>query len=161
MLTYTYGSPKIQTFIPKAGDSVNDQPNGNGPNTKLKSLYNDLNYAWIMKYGMKMFLPQHMNSILVESWDTFKVSYREVIREIFVKNKLLPLISTGLTTNTQAFNTSVQVSSGSKDEETNEIPRHKVSPIEVKQTRTNDPMVALRVKGSQQSSKNLPPRFSL
>ena len=28
----------IQTFIIKAGDSINDQPNENGPNSKLKSL---------------------------------------------------------------------------------------------------------------------------
>ena len=28
----------IQTFVLKAGDSINNQPNENGPNSKLKAL---------------------------------------------------------------------------------------------------------------------------
>ena len=35
-------SKNIQPFILKAGDSINDQTNGNGPNSKLKALYNIL-----------------------------------------------------------------------------------------------------------------------
>ena len=30
----------IQQFVLKIGESINDQPNNNGPNSKLKSLYN-------------------------------------------------------------------------------------------------------------------------
>ena len=33
-------SKKIQPFILKAGDSINDQSNDNGPNSKLKAIYN-------------------------------------------------------------------------------------------------------------------------
>ena len=33
-------SKNIQPFILKAGDSINDQPNANGPNLTLKDLYN-------------------------------------------------------------------------------------------------------------------------
>ena len=45
----------IQPFVLKSGDSINDQPNDNGPNTKLKYLYNVAKSAWILKYGGKNF----------------------------------------------------------------------------------------------------------
>ena len=80
----------IQPFILKAGDYVNDQPNDNGPNAKLKSLYNEMKSAWMLKYSMTKFLPHHMESILVEEWDTFKVSYKKLIRDSFVKTKPPP-----------------------------------------------------------------------
>ena len=57
----------IQPFILKAGDPINDQPNNNGPNSKLKSLYNVLKDQWILKYGTTRFQPNHMNSVLVET----------------------------------------------------------------------------------------------
>ena len=55
----------IQPFILKAGESVNDQPNDNGTNSKLKSHCNGVKYVWMLKYGAQEFLPHHMNSILV------------------------------------------------------------------------------------------------
>ena len=58
----------------------------------------------------KKFLPHHMNSIFVESWDAFRVSVGNIIRYSFVK-KSTPLSHTDLTTNTQSFTASVQVSS--------------------------------------------------
>ena len=57
-----------------------------------------------------------MNSTLVESWDTFKVSAGNAIRVIFVKTKLPPLSLTDLTTNIQACAASAQVPSGTKYE---------------------------------------------
>ena len=45
----------IQPFILKAGKSVNAQPNDNGPNSKLKPLYNEAKYEWMLKHGTKMF----------------------------------------------------------------------------------------------------------
>ena len=80
----------IQTFVLKGGDSTNGQPNDNVPYSKLKSLYNDVNAVWILEYGTSKLLPCHMNSILVEAWETFKVSAGNIIREIFVKTNLLP-----------------------------------------------------------------------
>ena len=58
----------IQPFILKVGDSINDQPNANVPNSKLKALYNVLKDKWILKYGTTRFQPHHMNSVLVETW---------------------------------------------------------------------------------------------
>ena len=57
----------IQPFVLKSDNSVNYQPNDNGPNTKLNYLYNEVKAAWTLKYGMKMFLCHHMNSVLVKS----------------------------------------------------------------------------------------------
>ena len=74
----------IQPFVPKAGDSINGQPNDNGPNVNLKSLYNEVKYACMLKYGTAKFLPQHMNSLLAKAWGTFKVSSGNITRDIFV-----------------------------------------------------------------------------
>ena len=60
-----------------------------------------------------------MNSILVEAWENFKVSYGKVIWDSFVKTKLPPLSHNEITTNTQELSASVQVSSESKAEEIN------------------------------------------
>ena len=58
--------------------------------------------AWLMKYGTKMFLLHHMNSVLVELLDAFKASAGNIIRDIFLKTMLLPLSPTYLITNIQA-----------------------------------------------------------
>ena len=65
-LTYMQ-SKNIQPFILKVGDSINNQPNENGPNSKLKALYNISKAKWMLKYGTTRFQPHHMNSVLVET----------------------------------------------------------------------------------------------
>ena len=104
-------SKKIQPFILKAGDSINDHSNENGPKSKLKALYNILKAKWMPKYGTMRFKPHHMKSVLVETWDAFTVSYGNIIREIFSKTHLLPLSPPNMITNTQACVASVQTSS--------------------------------------------------
>ena len=84
----------MQSLILKSLDYVNDHPNENGPNTKLKSLYNVSKVSWILNYGMVIFLPHHMNSILMEVWDACNVSVRNIISEKFVKNLPLSLLLT-------------------------------------------------------------------
>ena len=68
-------SKNIQPFILKVGDSINDQPNDNGPNSTLKALYNRSKAKWMVKDGTTRFQPHHMNAVLVEAWDAFKVAY--------------------------------------------------------------------------------------
>ena len=63
----------IQTFILKAGDSINGQPDENGPNSKMNAIYNILKSKWMPKYGTTSFQPHHMNSVLVETWKAFTV----------------------------------------------------------------------------------------
>ena len=101
----------IQPFILKAGDYINDQPNDNRPNSKLKAFYNITKAKWMLKYGNTRFKPHHRNSVLVETWETFKVSSGNIIRDGFAKTRLLPLIPPNITTNTQACVASVQTSS--------------------------------------------------
>ena len=67
----------------------------------------------------KKISPHYMNSVLVELWDGFNIPADNMIRDTFAKTKLPPLISTDLTTNTQACAAYIQVSSGSEDEEIN------------------------------------------
>ena len=54
----------IQPFVLKSGDSINNQPNDNGPNAKLKSLYNVAKSAWMLEYGTTKFSRHLMNSVL-------------------------------------------------------------------------------------------------
>ena len=105
-----------QPFVLKSCDSINDQPNDNCPNSKLKSLYNAVKNVWMMKYGTKRFLSHHMSSVLVEAWDTFNVSSGNIIGDGFSKTILPPLFPLDLTTKTQACATSVEVSYGPKAE---------------------------------------------
>ena len=95
-----------------------------------------------------------MNSVLVEALDAFKMSARNIIRDRFSETNLLPLSPPNLTTNTQAYAASIQVSSGAKDEEINSISHQTVAPIEVQVTRTDDPMVFFQAKGTQKSLRN-------
>ena len=87
--TKTNDVQTIQLFVIKY-DSIKKQPNDNGLNSKLKSIYNVAKSAWMLKYGTTKFSPHHMKSILVEAWDTFKMSSENIIRDRFAKTKLTP-----------------------------------------------------------------------
>ena len=142
----------IQPFILKAGDSINDQPNDNGPNSKLKSLYNISKAMWMLKYGTTRFQPNHMNSVLVEAWTSFKVSSGNIIVDSFAKTHLLPLSPTNMITNTQAMVASTQTSSKGIIW----IAEDTLAPIQFQVTSTNNPMVIIRAKGSiQQPQRNI------
>ena len=82
-LSYMWGQ-YIQPSLLKSHNYGNVQPNDNGTNEKLKSLYNDVNSSWMIKYGMEKLVTHHMNTILVKSWDTFKVHVGNTNREIFL-----------------------------------------------------------------------------
>ena len=145
----------IQIFVIESSNSIKNQPNDNGPNAKLKSLYNVAKTTWVLKYETTKFSPHHMNSLLVEAWYDFKVSSVNTIRDSFAKTNIPPLIPPNLSTNTQSCDSSIQVSSGAKAEEINNISHQTVVPIELQVTRTEDPMVVLREKDKQKSSRNI------
>ena len=48
----------IHPFILQSGESINDQTNDNGPNSKRKALYNISKAKWMLKYGTTRFQPQ-------------------------------------------------------------------------------------------------------
>ena len=68
-----------------AGDSNNNQITENGLNEKLEYLYNDSKVSWILTDGTEKYLPQPMDSIMVEVWDAFNVSIWISITDSFVK----------------------------------------------------------------------------
>ena len=49
----------IQPFVLKSGDSINNQPNDNDPNAKLKSLSNGAKSVWMLKYATFFFTSPH------------------------------------------------------------------------------------------------------
>ena len=104
---------------------------------------------------METFSPHHTNSVLFEAWDAFNMSAGTIIRDSFEKTKLLSPRHNNLTTNSQVYAACIQVSSGSKAEEINNISRQAVAPIELQVTRTDYPMVVFQIKGTQQSSRNI------
>ena len=133
-------------------DFINDHPNDNGPNSKLKSLYNVSKANWMLKYGTMIFQPHHMNYILVETWEDFTVSAVNIIMNRFSKTCLLPLSPTNMITNTQACVASAQTSSKG----INNIPEDTISPIKLQVTTTKEPMVTIRAKGiTQQKPINI------
>ena len=78
----------IQPFVLKSGKYIKDQPNDNGPNAKMKSIYNVAKIAWMLKYGTKKFSSHHMNYIWVEAWDDFKMSAGNITRDRFAKTHI-------------------------------------------------------------------------
>ena len=99
------------------------------------------------------FTPAHMNSILVEMWNSFQQQSACVIIGAFKKTKLLPLDPPDHNTNTQACLAATQTPSGKKSEEIEEIARASMAPVAVDVIRTTDPMVVLRARGGL--SRNL------
>ena len=55
-------------FTLKAGNSINDHPNNNGPNLNLKRYYGIVKLKWQRQHGTMKFTPAHMNYVLVEMW---------------------------------------------------------------------------------------------
>ena len=129
----------IQSFILKVGDSIYYHPNNNGPNSKLKALYNILKAKWMLKYGTLRFQPHHMKYVLVETWKPFTVSYGNIIRDRYTKPHLLPPSTPNMITNTQECVASVQTYSN----RINQIVEDTLSPIRLQATSTNEPMVIL------------------
>ena len=106
----------------------------------------------MMKYGTTRFQPHHMNYVLVETWEAFKISSGNIIRDSFSKTHLLPLSPPNMITNTQACVASVQTSS----KFINQIAEDTLAPIKLQVTSTNEPMVIILAKGStKQPSRNI------
>ena len=106
----------------------------------------------MLKYGTTRFQPHHMKSVLVETWEAFTVSSGNIIRDSVAKTHIPPLTPPNMITNTQACVASIQTSSKG----INQIAEDTLAPIQLQVTRTNDPMVIIRAKGStQQPSRNI------
>ena len=64
----------IQSFILKSGDYVHDQPNNNGPNMELNNFYGNARMNCMIHHRKLKFTLPHINSVLIETWEAFKLS---------------------------------------------------------------------------------------
>ena len=80
----------IKPLILKAGGSLNDQPNDNGPNIRLKSHYGQSIMNWQKQYGTLKFTNAHINAVLVETWRSFQIYSSLPIVNSFNKNICCP-----------------------------------------------------------------------
>ena len=62
------------------------------------------------EYGTTRFQTHHMNAVLVEACNAFKIASGNIIVDSFAKTHILPLIQPNIITNTQAMVASVQIS---------------------------------------------------
>ena len=89
----------IQSFILKASDYVHDQPSNNGPNMKLKILYGNARINCMRHHVTLKFILAHINSVLVETWEIFKLSSATITQKYFKKTHLIPPPLTDIGTN--------------------------------------------------------------
>ena len=112
-------SHHIQSFILKVGESVNGHPNDNGSNLRLKNFYGNEGMNCMRKHGDFKFTPAHMNYVLVEKWEAFKISSAKITQEALKNTRLIPLYSTDKDTNHQACFVDTQTPKGQKADEIN------------------------------------------
>ena len=65
---------KTQALIIKAHEYVNNILNENGNNLKLNNIYGNAIMNWMRMRVKLKFTLAHMNFVLVETWDFFKLS---------------------------------------------------------------------------------------
>jgi hypothetical protein len=78
-------------FFLKAGDSENDQPNDNGPNALVKSIYGQKSQAWRVTNPVAELDVPRMNSLLRETWSEFKAKGGQSITHAFEVTGIHPL----------------------------------------------------------------------
>ena len=78
-----------------------DQPNYNGTNLKINSLYGVAKIDYMRNNGSLKFTPDHMKYFLIETLGAFKLSYKMTTQEDFNNMHLLPLYLTFKVTNPQ------------------------------------------------------------
>ena len=92
----------IQYFTLNSGDYVHYQPNNNDPNTKFNILYGNARMNCMEHHGNLKFTPSCMNSVLVETWEAFKISSTTITQKDFKNTHLLPLYPHDIRKNHQA-----------------------------------------------------------
>ena len=125
-------------FTLKAGNSINDHPNNNGPNLNLKRYYGIVKLKWQRQHGTMKFTPAHMNYVLVEMWHYFQLKPDSITIDALKKTKLLSLSPPDFHTNAQACLGATQTPFGAKLEDTEDIYRSFMAPGQVKNIRTTD-----------------------
>ena len=146
---------KIQSLILKAGDSVHDHPNYNCPNMKLNNFYGNARMDWMRHDRDLKFSPSHTNSVLVKTWEAFKLPSATTTQKIFKKTRIPHLSPLDIDTNHQAFLAGTQQSNRDKLDDIGRISKASIAHIEMAEVRTTDPMVIMKYKGRCWFSRNL------
>jgi hypothetical protein len=80
----------VHCFVLKANDSVHDQPNDNGVNSRLKALIYRKIATWRSHNPIAAIRQAIFNSIAVEAWEEFKLDAAPVIRKAFLVTGIYP-----------------------------------------------------------------------
>ena len=110
------------------GDFVHDQPNNNGPNFKLKNMYGNTRINLMRKHVTLKFTPTHMNSVFVETWESFKPTPASTTQDYLKRTHLPPLSPPDQYTNHQDFLAATQKSKGRKTDEIELISKSSIAP---------------------------------
>ena len=129
-------------------------PNDNGPNMKLNNLYSNARMNWMRHHGTLKFTPVYMNSVLVATWEAFKLTSATITLNAFKKIHTPPSTHHTLTPTTMLVSLVLKLNREEGDE-IGQILKASIAPIEMEEFRTTKPMVILREKGRCRSSSNL------
>ena len=57
----------------------------------IKNIYGNARMDWMRKHVTLKSIPEHINSVVVETWEAFKLSSNYTTQYDFDKTKLLPV----------------------------------------------------------------------
>ena len=121
---------------------------------KLKNLYVNSIMNWMTHHGTLKFTPEHINSVLIATWKSFKLSSTEITQTVFKKTNILILSPSYIDTYHQDFLAGIKKSNREKEDGIVQIEKAIIAPIYMEEVRTTDPMVILREKGRCRESRN-------
>ena len=122
---------QIQYLILKSDDFVHEYTNNNGTNFNLNNLHVNKIMNWMRKNGNLKFMLDHMNAILVETWEYFKISSASITHDVFKKTYLTHLSPPEKYTNHQACLAATQVSKRRKTDDIGSISKARIAPIDM------------------------------
>ena len=96
-------SHHIKPFIIKADESINENPNDNVPNLKLKGIYGKARINCQRQHRTPKFTTEEMNYVLVETWRYFQLSSAPVTINAVKKKNIAPLTAPEKDANTQDY----------------------------------------------------------
>jgi hypothetical protein len=84
----------VYVLFLKANDSINDQPNDNGPNASLREKYNVRVNEWRASHPGVKYDPMFFNQVIALAWQDFvdDPNTKELIIEAFRKTRIHPLV---------------------------------------------------------------------
>ena len=134
---------------------MHDQTNDNGPHMKLNNFYGKEIMNWMIHHGNLKFSLPHMNYVLVETWETLRLSPATTTHKYFKRKNFLSVSQPEIFTNHRACLAVTQQSNREKLYGIGRIAKASIDPIDMEEVSTTDPIVILREKGRCISSRKL------